>query len=116
MVDVAASEREWTRSAFDARVLAALRSNLYENDFFEIISRVPADAESSIELMKIAVSSHDFDLARRAAHALMGMSSNFGAVRLAAIADYINSGCGGIDEVSSQIEALEQALQETREG
>jgi HPt (histidine-containing phosphotransfer) domain-containing protein len=65
-------------------------------------------------MLKAAIAAGDLDAARRAAHRMKGMASNFGATRLTAIARSIETGSTELDGVSEQVGVLEQALAETQ--
>ena len=73
--------------ALDKRVLEELRDSVGGDHEFvaELVDDFLTDAPGQLETLRAALSSHDSDLARRAAHTLKGTSRTFGAEELASL-------------------------------
>jgi signal transduction histidine kinase/CheY-like chemotaxis protein/HPt (histidine-containing phosphotransfer) domain-containing protein len=101
-------------AVFDPATLAELRKDLEESELRAFLAMIPAEGTKCLNQIKAAVAAGDLDAARRAAHRLKGMASNFGASRLAAIAGRIELEAPAIEIVSFHVKPLEIALNETQ--
>jgi CheY-like chemotaxis protein len=99
---------------FDERRLAELRTSLGASELLEVLACIPEEGGKCLHMLKAAIAAGDLNAARRAAHRMKGMASNFGATRLTAIARNIETGSTGLDGVAEQVGVLEQALAETQ--
>lgn len=99
---------------FDEVVLTALQDYLQDADLREVIASVSTEAEKCLNLIKAAIAKGDSGAVHDAAHALKGMSSNFGAARLAAIARRIALDSSAIEAVAGQVAPLERAVAATQ--
>jgi histidine phosphotransfer protein HptB len=72
------------------------------------------ELREGLEESELRAAAGDLDAARKVAHRLKGMASNFGAARLAAIARRIELEAPAIDIVSKHVRPLEIALHETQ--
>jgi signal transduction histidine kinase/CheY-like chemotaxis protein/HPt (histidine-containing phosphotransfer) domain-containing protein len=99
---------------FDPATLATLRGALEESELRAALAMVPGEGAECLKEIKAAVAAADLDAARKVAHRLKGMASNFGAARLAAISRRIELEATAIEVVSQHVRPLEIALHETR--
>jgi HPt (histidine-containing phosphotransfer) domain-containing protein len=99
---------------FDPATLAELRGGLEESELRAALAMIPGEGAECLNEIKAAVAAADLDAARKVAHRLKGLASNFGAARLAAIARRIELEATAIEVVSQHVRPLEIALHETR--
>jgi signal transduction histidine kinase/CheY-like chemotaxis protein/HPt (histidine-containing phosphotransfer) domain-containing protein len=99
---------------FDCATLAELREGLEEGELRAALAMIPAEGGKCLNQIKAAVAAGDLDAARKAAHRLKGMASNFGAARLAGLARRIELEAPAIEVVSKHVRPLEIALNETQ--
>ncbi|HZA01120.1 MAG TPA: Hpt domain-containing protein, partial [Hyphomicrobiaceae bacterium] len=99
---------------FDPAILAELRLGLEESELRAALAMIPGEGAKCLNEIKAAVAGGDLDTARKVAHRLKGMASNFGAARLAAIARRIELEAPAIEIVSKHVRPLEIALHETQ--
>ena len=97
----------------DEEILSELSEWLDDADLREAFARIPGESAACFDAIEAAIAARDLTAASSAAHALAGMAGNFGAKRLAAIADSIARGLPTIEAVADQIPALKRALEET---
>ena len=109
----APSEADSGLPLFDEAKLVALKQVLSEDELHEVLACIPDEGAKCLNEMKAAIAAGDLDSARRAAHSLKGMASNFGASRLEAIARDIERNAPSIEAVSDRISDLSGALEAT---
>jgi histidine phosphotransfer protein HptB len=98
---------------FDEAQIAALRDALGEEDLRAMLSELPSAAGQALHKIRTALVSSDLEAARRAAHALKGVASNFGAARLAAIARELELEATSIASISQHILVLADTIDKT---
>jgi signal transduction histidine kinase/DNA-binding response OmpR family regulator/HPt (histidine-containing phosphotransfer) domain-containing protein len=101
-------------AVFNPATLAELRKGLEESELRAFLAMIPVEGAKCLDQIKAAVAAGDLDAARKAAHRLNGMASNFGAARVAGIARRIELEAPAIEIVSRHLTPLEIALHETQ--
>jgi CheY-like chemotaxis protein len=100
---------------FDEERLAELRACFAQGELRTLLNSVPDEGGICLHAIKDALAANDLDAARRAAHRLKGMASNFGAMRITALARRIELEAPSIGDVRQSILQLQNALDETQE-
>jgi signal transduction histidine kinase/DNA-binding response OmpR family regulator len=101
-------------AVFNAATLTELREGLEESELRAALAMIPEEGAKCLNEIKAAVAAGELDTARKVAHRLKGLASNFGAARLAAIARRIELEAPEIEIVSKHVRPLEIALHETQ--
>lgn len=99
---------------FDEAKLAGLRLALGEDDLHAMMAHIPQEAVNNLNQIRAAVDARDLDAARRAAHGLKGMASNFGAKRLAVAARAIELEAPTIEAIADRVRELDAIVEATR--
>jgi HPt (histidine-containing phosphotransfer) domain-containing protein len=98
---------------FDVAQIALLRDALGQEDLHVMFSELPRAVEQACHELRTALASNDLEEVRRQAHALKGVTSSFGAARLAAIAGEFEFEATSIAWVMQRMPALADAIEET---
>ncbi len=97
----------------DETKMAELRDIFGESDLRTALGCIPDEAAKCLHKLKQAIAAGDLDAARKVAHGLKGMASNYGASRLARISRQIEMEATEIDEVARAFGELANALDDT---
>jgi len=84
-------------------------------DFDALLSAIPGEAGELLADIQLALNGDDLDGARRAAHSLKGLASNFSALRIAALARHIELDAATVAEAEIAASDLGDAIEQTRE-
>jgi HPt (histidine-containing phosphotransfer) domain-containing protein len=98
---------------FDVAQVALLRDALGEADLRAMLAELPNAAEQAGQKIRTALASDDLEEVRRAAHALKGIASSFGAARLAAIAREFELEATSIASMMQRMPVLADAIEKT---
>jgi len=100
---------------FDEVRLAELRASIPTESLGAMLAQIPDEGVKQINQIKRAIAEGDLESARRAAHALAGMASNFAALKLASFAREIETNSPTETAIEAHVPGLENALQQTTE-
>ncbi|MGL4396776.1 MAG: ATP-binding protein [Hyphomicrobium sp.] len=104
---------ELSLPVFDERRLADLREHLDIDSLQAALLAIPIEAAECAELLAKAIESQDLAGARKAAHRIKGMASNFGAVKLERIAADIELRSPDVATVASRLIEFRETLAQT---
>lgn len=98
----------------DGDSMDGLRDALGEEDLQALLESVPDETGRLLAEIQDALNGDDLAAARKAAHSLKGLASNFCALRIAAHARDIELEARSIDDARGMVGVLSGAIEDTR--
>ena len=98
------------RPLFDEDQMATLRDALGDEELRAMLARLPAAIAQAHQKIEEAVAAGNLEAARRAAHGLEGVATNFGAARIAATAREMELETASIEAMQQRLPVLLDAM------
>jgi HPt (histidine-containing phosphotransfer) domain-containing protein len=95
---------------FDEDQMATLRDALGDEELRAMLARLPAAIAQAQQKIEEAVAAGNLEAARRAAHGLKGVATNFGAARIAATAREMELETASIEAMQERLPVLLDAM------